>query len=132
MIRRIKHQKRALEDHFQTGDVDRTKLDFDRMRHCEVSMQDYNVFCCLICGKYLAGKHSGTPVDDHRIKKDHCLFLDLQDNQVYALPENLELRNSKLKDIKVSNSLYTMDALENCDYKVDPSLSKFNLNEQTL
>ena len=101
MIKRIKTSSKIKTNHIQLEKIERSLLDFDRVQVCQVTMQTYNVFCCLICGKFLAGKHKSSPVDDHAVREDHLLFMDLQDGEVYSIPDGAIIKSPELNDIKV-------------------------------
>jgi U4/U6.U5 tri-snRNP-associated protein 2 len=58
-----------------------------------------------MCGKFLAGKHKGSPVHDQAVREDHLLFMDLQDGVVYSIPDSAIIQNDSLNDIKVSSNL---------------------------
>jgi U4/U6.U5 tri-snRNP-associated protein 2 len=36
--------------------VNRQKLDFDQQKVCSVTLTNLNVYACLVCGKYFAGR----------------------------------------------------------------------------
>ena len=46
--------------------VNRQLLDFDSEKLCSVTLTNYNVYCCLVCGKYFQGRGKLTPAYTHR------------------------------------------------------------------
>ena len=103
MIRSLKTSRRTpLAFHSQLSLIDRSKLDFDRIKICQATMQTYNIFCCLICGKFLAGIHKGSPAEEHCIREDHRLFLDLEEGKVIGLPEGRVVKVQQVEDVEVS------------------------------
>lgn len=120
MIKRIKTSSQTKTSHIQLAKIERSHLDFDKVHVCQVTMQTYNVFCCLICGKFLAGKHKGSPVEEHAVREDHLLFMDLQDGEVYSIPDGAVVKSKSLEDVKVG--LFYMTRLySRCfySYKMD-------------
>jgi U4/U6.U5 tri-snRNP-associated protein 2 len=48
--------------------VNRQLLDFDSEKLCSVTLTNYNVYCCLVCGKYFQGRGKLTPAYTHRLE----------------------------------------------------------------
>ncbi|KGG52836.1 ubiquitin thiolesterase [Mitosporidium daphniae] len=80
--------------------VDRARLDFDFERICSVTLSNFNIYGCLVCGKYFQGRNRSSPAYFHSLNDDHHVFINLQDRRVYSLPENYEVLDSSLDDIK--------------------------------
>jgi U4/U6.U5 tri-snRNP-associated protein 2 len=59
-----------------------------------------NVYACLICGVYYQGKGKGTNAYTHSLEKDHHIFINLSDQKIYCLPDNYEIIDNSLNDIK--------------------------------
>ena len=87
-------------------------LDFDMEKVCSVSLSKQNVYCCLVCGKFLSGRGKATPAYTHSVQHGHFVYLKLDltsgDNQgqgrFYCLPDNYEVVDPSLDDIKYSLS----------------------------
>ena len=100
--------------------VNRSVLDFDMEKVCSVSLSTQNVYCCLVCGKFLAGRGKATPAYTHSVQHGHFVFLNLTAESVaeaqtqqtqqtqpgrgrfYCLPDNYEIVDPSLDDIKFS------------------------------
>ncbi|GJD09444.1 U4/U6.U5 tri-snRNP-associated protein 2 [Galdieria sulphuraria] len=80
--------------------IDRTVLDFDYEKLCCVTLERHNVYACLVCGKYFQGRGPKTPAFAHAIEYDHHLFIHLETEKVYCLPENYQVVDPTLEDIK--------------------------------
>ena len=80
--------------------INRFVLDFDFEKICSETMTNVNVYACLVCGKYLHGRGNGTPAYTHSMENDHHVFLNLVDQKVFCLPDNYEVIDSSLGDIK--------------------------------
>eukprot|EP00299_Pterocystis_sp_00344_P013304 c6506_g1_i3.p1 GENE.c6506_g1_i3~~c6506_g1_i3.p1 ORF type:complete len:367 (-),score=74.15 c6506_g1_i3:530-1585(-) len=92
--------------------VDRSMLDFDFEKVCSVSLSNLNVYACLVCGKYFQGRGVATHAYNHSIHVDHHVFINLQSKKVYCLPDNYEVIDANLDDIK---------------YLLDPTFSKSDI-----
>jgi len=55
--------------------IARSQLDFDFAAACSVSLATANVYCCLVCGKFYAGKGSKTPANTHALDAGHHVFM---------------------------------------------------------
>ena len=95
-------------------------LDFDQQKACSVSLSTLNVYACLICGKFLQGKSSGTQAYMHSLQvkgekeeenengerkeqKQHNLFIGVtgeKAGRIFCLPDNYEVKDTSLNDIK--------------------------------
>jgi U4/U6.U5 tri-snRNP-associated protein 2 len=82
--------------------VDRTVLDFDFERLCSVSLNNINVYACLTCGKYFQGRGIHSHAYYHSMNDDHHVFINLDTQKVYVLPENYQVFDPSLNDIKVA------------------------------
>lgn len=80
--------------------VKRSRLDFDFIKICSISLSSVNVYCCLVCGKYLQGRGKSSYAFSHSINDDHHIFINLQSLKTYILPENYEIVDSSLDDVK--------------------------------
>ncbi|MES1909507.1 MAG: hypothetical protein MHM6MM_002235 [Cercozoa sp. M6MM] len=79
--------------------IDRNALDFDQDPRCEVTMSELNVYVCLVCGCYLAGRHSGSPAHTHALADNHRVFVQLSTRRFYCLPDDYEITDTSLVDI---------------------------------
>lgn len=88
--------------------VDRNVLDFDFEKLCSISLSNINVYACLVCGKYYQGRGPKTHAYFHALEVDHHVFINMQTQKVYVLPEGYEVKSKSLDDIKfVSDPTYT-------------------------
>lgn len=82
--------------------VDRNVLDFDFEKVCSVSLTKLNTYACLVCGKFFQGRSKKTPAFTHSLEENHHVFINLTTKKVYCLPDDYEVIDSTLSDIKVS------------------------------
>ncbi|KJZ75015.1 Putative mRNA-splicing protein ubp10 [Hirsutella minnesotensis 3608] len=88
--------------------IDRNVLDFDFEKLCSVSLSNINVYACLVCGKYFQGRGPNSHAYFHSLDEDHHVFINLETQKVYVLPEGYEVKSKSLDDIKyVSDPRYT-------------------------
>ncbi|KRX44735.1 U4/U6.U5 tri-snRNP-associated protein 2 [Trichinella britovi] len=80
--------------------INRQVLDFDFEKLCSVSLSHLNVYACLVCGKYFQGRGNNTHAYTHSVDIGHRVFLNLQTLRFYCLPDNYEIIDSSLDDIK--------------------------------
>ncbi|KFD52615.1 hypothetical protein M514_06462 [Trichuris suis] len=80
--------------------INRQVLDFDFEKQCSVSLSHLNVYACLVCGKYFQGRGTNTHAYTHSVDIGHRVFLNLQTLRFYCLPDNYEIIDSSLNDIK--------------------------------
>lgn len=76
--------------------VDVKKLDFDLEKLCSVTLSPLNVYCCLVCGRYLQGRGEKTVAFLHSIQEDHHVFTNFVSLKTYLLPENREVQGVQL------------------------------------
>lgn len=81
--------------------VNRDMLDFDYEKKCSVSLSTTNVYCCLVCGKYFQGRTLNTYASKHSMEMDHHVFISMKNGRIYCLPDDYEVFDSSLNDIKV-------------------------------
>ncbi|PNY26913.1 mRNA-splicing protein ubp10 [Tolypocladium capitatum] len=87
--------------------IDRNVLDFDFEKLCSVSLSNINVYACLVCGKYFQGRGPKSHAYFHALEEDHHVFINLETQKVYVLPEGYEVKSKALDDIKyVSDPRY--------------------------
>jgi U4/U6.U5 tri-snRNP-associated protein 2 len=106
--------------------IDRNVLDFDFEKLCSVSLSNINVYACLVCGKYFQGRGPKSHAYFHSLDEDHHVYINLETQRVYVLPEGYEVKSRALDDIKyVSDPRYTkkevieMDRVRRTSYTLD-------------
>jgi len=80
--------------------IDRSVLDFDFEKLCSVSLSHLNVYACLVCGKYFQGRGQHSHAYTHSVHIGHHVYLNLHLLKFYCLPDNYEIIDSSLEDIK--------------------------------
>ncbi|GAA5841857.1 hypothetical protein JCM11251_005404 [Rhodosporidiobolus azoricus] len=80
--------------------ISRPSLDFDFERLCSVTLTHNHIYCCLICGRYFSGRSPSTPAYAHSIGEDHHVYINLDSQKVYVLPDGYEVDDPSLADIK--------------------------------
>ncbi|KAL2068513.1 hypothetical protein VTL71DRAFT_14850 [Oculimacula yallundae] len=90
--------------------INRGVLDFDFEKLCSVSLSNINVYACLVCGKYYQGRGPKSHAYFHALEVGHHVYINMQTQKVYVLPEGYEVQNKSLDDIKfVSDPRYTKE-----------------------
>lgn len=90
--------------------IHRNVLDFDFEKLCSVSLSNINVYACLVCGKYYQGRGPKSHAYFHALEVGHHVYINMQTQKVYVLPEGYEVKNKSLDDIKfVSDPRYTRE-----------------------
>jgi len=79
--------------------INRKVLDFDFQKVCSVSLNNFNVYACLVCGMYFQGRGKGTHAYLHSLEVDHHMFINLDNERIYCLPENYQVHETSLEDI---------------------------------
>jgi U4/U6.U5 tri-snRNP-associated protein 2 len=82
------------------GTIKRHMLDFDFEKQCSITFSYLNVYACLTCGKYYQGRGTSTLAYTHSLEADHHMFINLQDQKIYCLPDGYEINDNSLNDIK--------------------------------
>ncbi|VDN56204.1 unnamed protein product, partial [Dracunculus medinensis] len=96
--------------------IDRCALDFDFEKLCSVSLSHVNVYACMVCGKYFQGRGTSTHAYTHSLDTDHRVFLNLETLKFYCLPDNYEIIDPSLDDIKyVLKPTYAVEYIKNID-----------------
>ena len=75
-------------------------LDFDFEKFCSVSLSNLNVYACLVCGKYYQGRGKKSHAYTHSLEAGHHVYINLQTEQVYCLPDGYEIDDPSLDDIR--------------------------------
>ena len=106
------------------GTIKRHILDFDFEKVCSISLSTLNVYACLVCGKYFQGKGKETYAYSHSLEENHHLFINLDTSVIICLPDNYEVNDKTLDDIKSNlNPHYTKEEIENLDDNKEYSYS---------
>ncbi|GAA5906779.1 hypothetical protein JCM6882_003300 [Rhodosporidiobolus microsporus] len=101
--------------------ISRPSLDFDFERLCSVTLTHNHIYCCLICGRYFSGRSSSTPAYAHSIGDDHHVFINLETQRVYVLPDGYEVDDPSLADIKYALApTFTPDVVAKLDANTAP------------
>lgn len=80
--------------------VNRQVLDFDFEKFCSISLSNLNVYACLVCGKYYQGRGLKSHAYTHSLEAGHHVFINLQTEKVYCLPDGYEINDPSLDDIR--------------------------------
>ncbi|KAL1495626.1 hypothetical protein AB1Y20_016493 [Prymnesium parvum] len=83
--------------------INRSVLDFDFEKACSVTGNNFNVYACLVCGKYFQGRGKHTQAYTHALQEScesHHVYMNLGDGRTYCLPDGYEVIDSSLKDIQ--------------------------------
>ncbi|CUS49625.1 LAQU0S24e00606g1_1 [Lachancea quebecensis] len=87
-------KRTPVQPYLETVDV--KKLDFDLEKICSVTLSPLNVYCCLVCGRYLQGRGEKTVAFLHSIQEDHHIFINFVTLKTYLLPEDREVQGVQL------------------------------------
>ncbi|KAI0129969.1 U4/U6.U5 tri-snRNP-associated protein [Xylariales sp. AK1849] len=98
--------------------IDRNVLDFDFEKLCSISLSNINVYACLVCGRYFQGRGLKSHAYFHALEEGHHVFINMETQKVYVLPEGYEVKSKSLDDIKyVSDPRYTKQEVMELDRK---------------
>lgn len=104
--------------------IDRSALDFDFEKLCSISLSNINVYACLVCGKYFQGRGPKSHAYFHALEEDHHVYINMETQKVYVLPEGYEVKSRSLDDIKfVSDPRYTKQEVAEIDRTPRTSLT---------
>ena len=78
----------------------RNVLDFDFEKLCSITLSNNNVYACLVCGKYFQGRGIKSHAYTHSVQQSHHVFINLNTYKFYCLPDNYQVIDSSLDDIK--------------------------------
>jgi U4/U6.U5 tri-snRNP-associated protein 2 len=102
--------------------IDRGRLDFDFEKLCSVTLSNINVYACLVCGKYFAGRGHKTPAYFHALEVGHHVYINMETKKVYVLPEGYEVKSDTLNDIKVVvDPKFTLEDVRALDKQKQPA-----------
>ena len=97
--------------------VNRAALDFDFEPTCsETLTTGTNIYACLVCGTFFRGRGKQTPAYLHSVNEGHSVFLNLTSGNFYCLPDNYEIDDPSLKDVKDAfRPLFSKEDIESLD-----------------
>lgn len=96
--------------------VNRQVLDFDFEKFCSVSLSNLNVYACLVCGKYYQGRGRKSHAYTHSLEAGHHVYINLETEKVYCLPDGYEINDPSLDDIRhVLNPRFNREQVELLD-----------------
>lgn len=99
--------------------ISRQNLDFDFEKCCSVSLSHVNVYVCLVCGKYFQGRGRSTHAHTHSLDCHHHMFMKLDNGAVYCLPDNYQVMDRSLDDIRhVLSPNFTPEEVARLDSEV--------------
>lgn len=102
--------------------INRSLLDFDFEKLCSVTLSNINVYACLVCGKYFQGRGPKSIAYFHALEVDHHVYINLETQRVYVLPEGYEVHNKSLDDIKyVADPKFTEEDVKKLDKEAKES-----------
>ncbi|KAH6689617.1 U4/U6.U5 tri-snRNP-associated protein [Plectosphaerella plurivora] len=109
--------------------IDRHVLDFDFEKLCSISLSNINVYACLVCGRYFQGRGTKSHAYFHALDENHHVFINMQTQKVYVLPEGYEVTSKSLDDIKfVSDPRYDRREVAALDRAPPPAVASFTLD----
>ncbi|KAL8096943.1 hypothetical protein AgCh_030140 [Apium graveolens] len=96
--------------------INRQVLDFDFERFCSVSLSNLNVYACLVCGKYFQGRGQKSHAYTHSLEAGHHVYINMQTEKVYCLPDGYEINDPSLEDIRhVLNPRFSREQVDQLD-----------------
>lgn len=97
--------------------INRPSLDFDFEPTCSQTLTTGpNIYACLICGTFFRGRGKQTPAYLHSVNEGHAVFLHLTTGKFYCLPDNYEIVDPSLNDIRDAfKPIYTKEDIINLD-----------------
>ncbi|KAG8387607.1 hypothetical protein BUALT_Bualt02G0038800 [Buddleja alternifolia] len=96
--------------------VDRKCLDFDFVKKCSLTGRNVDVYACLVCGKYYHGRKEGFSAHTHSIEAGHRVYIHLETERFYCLPDGYEVIDPSLDDIRhVLNPRLTTEQVSQLD-----------------
>jgi U4/U6.U5 tri-snRNP-associated protein 2 len=54
-----------------------------------------------VCGKFYQGRARNTYAYVHSLEQDHHVFMNLTNKRIFCLPDDYEITDTSLQDIKV-------------------------------
>ena len=107
--------------------INRNLLDFDFEKVCSVTLDNKLIYCCLRCGKYFKGRSKSSPAYNHSIVEDHHVYLNLETEEFFVLPEGYKVKDNSLNDIINNlNPRWNVSRIE----EIDKGLVSYDINKQ--
>lgn len=103
--------------------INKQVIDFDSEKLCGVTLNNMNVYCCLVCGKFFQGRGKSTPAYTHSVQCAHFVFMNLQSARTYCLPDGYEVHDSSL-DLIVKSLIPKFTLKETLALNSNSSLSR--------
>ncbi|RZC92568.1 hypothetical protein C5167_029346, partial [Papaver somniferum] len=93
-------------------------LDFDLEKKCSSSDANLNVYACLVCGKYYQGRGPNTRAHTHSHKEEHHVYVNLQTEIFYCLPDGYEIFDlfRREQTVQLDKNKQWSRALDGSDY----------------
>ena len=102
--------------------VNRERLDFDQDFQCSVSLLRHSVYSCLVCGRFFAGRGRGSPAQKHALETGHRVFVHLTHKTFHCLPEDYEVVDAGLDDIKAAiDPVFTAEKIQELEGGMQPA-----------
>jgi len=118
--------------------VERKRLDFDMDRICSVTLTAHNVYACLTCGLFFAGRGRATPAYAHALSAGHHVWVGVTPPEgaataggvssgwrprFWCLPDGYEVVDASLEDVATAlRPTFSGSALRALD--ASPALSR--------
>lgn len=65
-----------------------------------MTLSHNNIYACLVDGKYFQGRGKTSPAYAHALNEDHHVFINLETQKVFVLPDGYEVNDASLADIQ--------------------------------
>jgi U4/U6.U5 tri-snRNP-associated protein 2 len=107
--------------------INRTALDFDFEPTCSITLSSGpHIYGCLVCGKFFRGKGKHTAAYLHSINEGHNVFIHLEKGSFWCLPDDYEIIDPSLDDIKNAfKPIYKKDEIKCIDSQTSLSRDLF-------
>ncbi|KAF9597833.1 hypothetical protein IFM89_021918, partial [Coptis chinensis] len=83
-----------------SGDTLHEGSNFDFEKFCSVSLSNLNIYACLVCGNYFQGRGCKSHAYTHSLEAGHHVYINLETEKVYCLPDGYEISDPSLDDIR--------------------------------
>lgn len=76
-------------------------LDFDLFYQCAICLSEENIYCCLVCGRFLEGIGCESHAYTHALENEHYLFINTETQEIFCVPDNYKvIEEEEIEDIK--------------------------------
>lgn len=83
-----------------------------------MTLEEENVYSCLVCGKYFQARNRASPAFVHSLDSSHHLYLNLRTERVYCLPDGYQVVDPSFTDITMAlNPKFVKQDVELLDIK---------------